>query len=109
MKKIVLTICVVLSALIINSSTAFAAVCPTSPTGTHNFSAHILVGAGYQTQTPHEYEDGVDHNGKPVMGTCVITEVHSYCMYKCVYCSSRNESAGSHTHITNRYHSVNHN
>lgn len=109
MKKIVLTICVVLSALIISSSTAFAAVCPTSPTGAHNFSAHALVGAGYQTQTEHLYLYGLDNKGNPIYRTCVITEVRSYCMYKCVYCSARNEAAGSHIHITNTYHSVNHN
>lgn len=109
MKKIVLTICVVLSALIINSSAAFAAVCPTSPTGAHNFSAHALVGAGYQTQTEHLYLYGHDNKGNPIYRTCVKTDVHSYCMYKCAYCSARDEDAGSHTHITNTYHSVNHN
>lgn len=109
MKKIVLTVCVVFSVFIINSSTAMAAVCQNAPDGVHHFSEHVITGGAYDITFTHNYIYGYDHNNKPIYKECQMTDYYSWCMYKCKYCSVRNTDEGRHVHITYTTHSVNHN
>lgn len=109
MKKIVLTICVVLTALIINSSTALAAVCSGAPDGVHHFSEHVLTGGAHTVKSTHNYIYGYDQNNNPIYKECQKTDYYTWCEYKCAYCSVRNPDANRHTHITYTAHSANHN
>ncbi len=63
-----------------------------------DYSAHVETGSGYTQTYTEYYVIGKDDNGYSVYAPCTVTMVYSYCMYKCVACSSRNTARGYHEH-----------
>lgn len=87
---------------------SLAAVCGNAPDGVHHFSDHQLTGTGFTRPNSHVYTYGYDENHNAILRTCYVTNHYAYCMYKCSYCSVRNEDAGTHAHYQYSDHSENH-
>lgn len=108
-KKISTTVSIVAATVLLCTITAFAAVCSGSSDGIHHYNSHIVVGEATPRTYTHLYRYGIDNNNQPIYRECEVTDHYSKCKYKCDYCYSINNDAGTHTHFTYATHSVDHN
>ncbi len=110
MKKSILTICIIFSVFMINSTSVFAAVCNNAPDGVHHFDGHRREGGEFSREgETHTYLYGYDAQHKPIYRSdCKITYYSQYCNYVCEYCGTM-QGGTRHTHTTRTVHSKDHN
>lgn len=109
MKKCILALSIVLTLFMVNSTSAFAAVCNNAPDGVHHFERHMHESGEYSREgETHTYLYGYDVSNRPIYRSdCKITYYYQYCNFVCEYCGTM-QGGTRHTHTTRTVHSKNH-